>query len=378
MFLRKKLLMKTKPHLYKRTTKGNIQIWYAEIDGGSYHTISGQIDGKKTISSWTRCKSKNVGKTNETSPEDQAELEVMAMYEKQIKKGYFENINDVDNRQGVEPMLATKWKDRLRFLIEAGVTSVSVQPKLDGARCIVTKDGCFSRNKELFVSVPHISDALAPLFEQFPDLILDGELYNHEYSRNFNKIMSLIKKKTPTAEDLIESAAKVQYWIYDVPSIDVGFIQRYSTYEAIVYVINHPSIVAVDTILDCPLENVGNVCSEYLQSEFEGGMVRLNEKYEFKRSTSLMKWKEFQDDEFLIVDVVDGDGNREGVAANVICQTKEGKLFGSGPLGSLEYCRQLLVDKSQIIGKMGTVVFQDYTPDGIPRFGKFKGVRDYE
>jgi len=126
------------------------------------------------------------------------------------------------------------------------------------------------------------------------------------------------------------------------------------------------------------LENVGNVCSEYLQSEFEGGMVRLNEKYEFKRSTSLMKWKEFQDDEFLIIDVVDGDGNREGVAANVICQTKEGKLFGSGPLGSLEYCRQLLVDKSQIIGKMGTVVFQDYTPDGIPRFGKFKGVRDYE
>jgi DNA ligase-1 len=377
-----------KPSVFKRASSGKIQLWNAKIVGDRYQTCAGQMGGKMTISSWTVCKPKNVGKANETSGEAQVILEVDAMYAKQIKKGYFYDISQVDQRQGVEPMLAAKWKDRLRFFKKEGVTHVAIQPKLDGARCIVTKDGCFSRTKEEFLSVPHISEILAPLFEKYPDLILDGELYNHDYRDNFNKIMSLIKKKTPTKEELAESAEKVQFWIYDIPSETTEFEERWYFLTKLLMdnfeyydfgIINDGAIALTDTIFNIPIEDVGMHGAKALEAGYEGIMARLmNGLYEFKRSNSLMKWKEFQDNEFIVVDVVDGKGNRSGIAASVICALPDGRTFGSGPLGTLEYCKELFENKDEIIGKMGTVKFQDYTPDGIPRFSKFKGIRDYE
>jgi len=95
-----------------------------------------------------------------------------------------------------------------------------IQPKLDGVRCLFTKDGAFSRAGNQFMNVEHIEYDLKPVFNRYPNLILDGELYNHGLKDDFNKIISLVKKKKPTKEERIEAAQKVQYQMYDVASFE--------------------------------------------------------------------------------------------------------------------------------------------------------------
>ena len=65
-----------------------------------------------------------------------------------------------------------------------------------------------SRNGKPIVSAPHISDSLKKFFTQYPSIVLDGELYNHKFKNDFNKIMSLVKKTKPTKEQEVMNAIK--------------------------------------------------------------------------------------------------------------------------------------------------------------------------
>lgn len=365
------------PTLYKRTSTGKIQIWFVEIDEALYRTTSGQKDGKWVVSAWTRAKPKNEGKANATTGSEQAIAEVKAMYDKQIKKDYRYNLLDVDTIERFKPMLATKWADRKDKI----TGQVAMQPKLDGMRCIANKDGLWSRNGEPILSVPHITRELASVFEKHPNFVFDGELYNHELKDDFDKIMSLCKKKTPSLEELEESASMVQYWVYDLGSSNKGFEDRFCDIQNILYSLGNSIIRVVDTLFGVYPANIDEISTGFIQEGFEGGMIRLPESlYENKRSKSLIKWKEMQDEEFVIHDITEGDGNRANMAGRVIMRLEDGreKVFSSGIIGNMDYCKRLLIDKEKYIGKLGTIVFQNYTPDGIPRFPKFKCVRDYE
>lgn len=366
--------MQTYPTLYKRTSAGKIQIWFIERNGEKYRTTSGQIDGKHTTSEWTVAKPKNEGRANATTAEEQAISQIESIYEKRAKQNYYYDIKDVDGTMYFKPMLAVKWadvKDKIKD------ESVMMQPKLDGMRCIAKSDGLWSRNGEPIISAPHIMEALAPIFEGRPDLILDGELYNHDLKDDFNTIMSCVKKKKPSDEDLLVSRNNIQYWIYDVPSYEKGNLSRDSFINVIIPA-EHPHLVTVTTdIVD--LDKVDEKAAEYIELGYEGAMVRIKHaEYENKRSKNLIKWKEFVDEEFTIVDILEGEGNRSGVAARAVLALGDGRTFRAGIIGNLDYCRDLLVNKKDPIGKPGTVVFQNFTPDGIPRFAKLKCVRDYE
>jgi DNA ligase-1 len=115
-----------------------------------------------------------------------------------------------------------------------------------------------------------------------------------------------------------------------------------------------------------------------MEEGYEGQMIRINSKYENKRSKFLIKRKEFIDEEFEIIDILDGKGNREGLATKVIFKNKDGSTFDTGVIGNDEYTSSLLSNKLKYIGKKATVVYQNLTPDGAPRFGKMKIIRDYE
>ena len=173
--------------LYKRATNGKVVEHTIEVENNCFRTISGYTDGIKTTSEWTCCSGKNIGKKNETTPNEQAMAEAKAMWTKRVELGNFENINDIDNEVYFSPMLAHKWEDR-KDKVKYPIAS---QKKLDGVRCIIKSDGMWSRNGKKILSALHIFEDLKSIFEKHPDLILDGELFALKDQCDFNKIISL-------------------------------------------------------------------------------------------------------------------------------------------------------------------------------------------
>ena len=106
----------------------------------------------------------------------------------------------------------------------------------------------------------------------------------------------------------------------------------------------------------------------YIERGYEGQMLRLNGKYENKRSRNLMKHKTFIDEEYTIIDICEGEGNRTGTAGYMVFQTPDGKPFKSNVKGTWEETAEMLRNKSELIGKEATVKYFNLTPDGIPRF----------
>ena len=200
------------PTLYSRTSTGAIQVWTVEIQENAYRTLHGQYGGKIVTTEWFTASPTNVGRSNERDGVAQALFEAQACWKKKRDSGMFEDILAVDTFTFVEPMLAKKWEDR-RSKVSF---PLYCQPKLDGMRAVITRHGATSRNGKPWVTIPHILKALEPVFEAYPDLVLDGELYCHGLHDDFNKISSLIKKTKPTAADLEESAATIQYHWYDI------------------------------------------------------------------------------------------------------------------------------------------------------------------
>ena len=372
--------MKFNP-LYSRTSTGAIQVWQIEVvpSEGKFRTISGQIDGKKTMSEWSVCLGKNIGKSNETSPEEQAIAEAKAKYAKQLKEGYFENIDDIDEQLYFSPQLAHKWEDYKDDIDWSNGVYISF--KLDGLRSVITKTGAASRNGRKFISFPHILKTLQPLFDKYPNLILDGEIYTHKLKSDFNQIISLAKKTKPTAEDLAESEKYLEYWIFDLPSAEGGFHERYQALKKLLdeNLPDHKHIKLCPHRLIYSEKEIETHLYDYLNQGFEGLMVNTyNGKYEQKRSKNLLKYKLFQDLECEIVDIIEGTGNRSGMFGYAKLKMPNGIGFDSNARGNEEFYIDLLKNKKQYIGKQATCRFQNLTPDGKPRFPVIVAIRNYE
>lgn len=370
--------------LYKRDSEGEIRVWFAEAIGNTICPQSGKFHGKLTKAKPTIAKPKNVGKKNETTGEEQAIKEVAALYEKKIKEGYRYKIEEIDSIPNIFPMLAEKYEDHSDDL----VFPVASQGKLDGFRCNTkvsgqwhgTVEGLFSRENEQFVSCPHIESVILPIAAKY-GITFDGELYNHDLHDDFNQLQSLITKKNPTAEDLAATEKVVQYHIYDLVDDTRTFAERTTLLEKIFQ--DSPEItkycVLVETVVLHTQEALDQVYEELLTNGYEGQMVRgIKSKYRRdKRSSDLLKRKEFVDNEFEIVEIYEGTGNRSGMAGGVTCRLPDGRTFGAGIKGGVKYYEQLWCDRNKYVGKMGTVKeFAKRTPDGLPRFPVFKAVRE--
>ena len=364
--------MKQFPTLYSRTSTGAIQQWDILVEGDTYFTRYGQVGGLIQETNPTVALPTNVGRSNERNGEQQAVFEAEAMHKKKIESGYFENISDIDNEIFVEPQLAKKYedyKDDIKFPVYS-------QMKLDGIRAVTSKKGMFTRNGKKHVSCPHIMEALKPFFDKFPDAILDGELYCDKLNNDFNKICSLVKKSKPTQDDIKESASTIEYWVYDLVDTKKKFSDRS---EFLKTCLSGDKIVIVPTVKVDNKNKLDELYGEYLDKGFEGQMVRLDGCYENKRSKFLLKRKEFQDSEWKILDVIEGVGNRSGMAGNMTFITKEGEKFNSNLKGDRALMKDYLVNKEKYIGQMATIRYFNLTERGVPRFPFVYSVRgDYE
>ena len=364
--------------LYKCTASGATQEWAIFHEDGLFWTVSGQVDGKKVTSAKTSCAGKNVGRKNATTANEQALKEAQARWQKKIDEGYVENINDVykasPNR--VDPMLAknySDYKDELKF-------PVYCQPKLDGLRCIVTRDGAYSRKWKPFSTLQHIRDALQTVFVQHPSVLaFDGEMYSHELKDNFEEIVSIVKQPKATAEDIAKCRELVQYHIYDYIPIEEQVNRVYNSRDLGLDIMLEglPSCIRkVKTTMvwdQSELDEHYSLCSA---EGYEGQMIRIEAPYQQKRTKDLLKRKDFLDEEFLIVGYKEGKGNREG-CITLRLSTKDGKEFDSVPVGGVEYLQRLWQKREQLLGLYASVKYQNLSTDGIPRFNntiKFRNI----
>jgi len=357
------------PLIFKRTQTGAIQEWLITIEGNSFFTTEGQTNGKKTISKPTIVKGKNIGRSNETTACEQALKQAKSKWTKKIETGYTEDIKKIDIALTYfSPMLAHKYnnyKTKIKF-------PVLVSAKIDGARMIATKDGLHTRNGKEYLSCPHINKLLKSLFKIHPEWVIDGEVYSHD--NNFEKIMSLVKKKKTKEEDLKASEEMVKLWIFDgvTDNKKSEFTTRFELIKKEIRALipNYKKhIVFVNNEFAYSHEEVVKAHDIFVEHGYEGVMIRVQDSpYECKRSKNLLKLKNFLDDEFEIIEVIEGIGGRSDMAGKLKVKDKQGNIFGAGIKGGEEYYKELLKNKDKLVGKLATVRYQELSKDGIPRF----------
>jgi ATP-dependent DNA ligase len=363
------------PKLFKYTQTGAVQEWQIFFDNGEYYTVSGQVEGKKITNVPTKCKGKNIGKKNETSPEQQAELEARAKWQKKRDEGYTDDVDALDgaNPQRYDPMLAkdyADYSDKLTFPVYS-------QPKLDGLRCVVTRHGAYSRQWKPFATLQHIREALRPLFDKYPELIaFDGEMYSHDLKDKFEEIVSIVKQPKASAEDIERCKNQIKYHVYDIVTKDnQNFKQRRADYNLLVREANSPYVCAVTTLCADDQKALDKAYRGYMADGYEGQMIRTwNSSYQHKRTKDLLKRKDFHENEFEIVGYKEGKGSREGCIILRLAMS-DGTEFDSVPVGGVEYQQRLWNRRLDILGMQATVKYQNLSSDGVPRFNNTIKIR---
>lgn len=276
-----------------------------------------------------------------------------------------------------KPMLAHKFDiNRVDYS-----QPVYIQPKLDGIRCLFTANGAFSRNKKQFMNLKHIEMALKPFFDQNPDVVLDGELYNHKLKRDFEKIVSLVRKQKPTEEDRRNAQHLIQFHVYDYfdgVQYDSYQIRNNNLTTSNIY---GPSVYYVPTYRVHKHEEALNMHHDaFLSNGYEGSILRLDDVYKHTRSYSLMKFKDFSDAEATIVGYELGQGKRTGTLGKFLMMDDDGNRFGCPPGKGYNYkdLANMLKNINKYIGRRATFTYFQRTKTGSYRHPLFKTIRNYE
>jgi DNA ligase 1 len=354
--------------LYHTSKTGAIVEWDIWTEGADIVTEFGQRDGKKQLARKTAT-SKNIGRSNETTPEDQAILEMQSMHKKKLDGKYSTTLKGA-KQEVFLPMLASSFDKRKDKVIYP----VDVQPKLDGVRCLAYWEGDFvrlmSRGGKYWECSEHI---VAELEQVLPKgWVLDGELYVH--GETFQEITKLVKKLRP------ESVA-VEYHVYDVPRIEEETLEDWvdrcdALGEFKELAKDCESVFVVRTDIAENEDEVYELQSEYLEEGYEGAIVReLDGEYRFGyRSNKLLKVKNFCDSEYKIVGFTTGVGRFNGCII-WICVTEDGDEFKVVPQGTMEERKATYDEAEDHIGELLKVKYFELTDDGIPRFPVGLGIR---
>ena len=271
---------------------------------------------------------------------------------------------------------------------------VFMQPKLDGVRCLIQADRidyltkletgepvykitAYSRTGKEWKNIDHILQSLKPFFEKYPNVILDGELYNHALKDNFEKIISCVRKQKPTAIDKAESRKLVQFHCYDIVDETMKFEDRYKF--VFTNLRDAYGVRTVETIAEMTDQYQAHAYHDLnLKAGYEGSILRLNDTYQCKRSHSLRKFKDFHDAEATIIDWVEGKGKRKGTIGKFMAVDADGNEFGMPVMDNFKKLQTMFKEMQSWVGKEATFTYFERTKAGSYRHPLFKAIRDYE
>ena len=277
----------------------------------------------------------------------------------------------------IKPMLAHKVNENRIDFSE----KVFIQPKLDGVRCIFTKDGAYSRTGKQFHNLRHIELRLKGFFKLNPDIQLDGELYNHALRNDFEQIISLVRKQKPTNEDRRNAQHLIQYHVYDMIAEGPSYEDRLNWLMSNKVLWWGNVIVPVETHRVNKYEEAANMHYDgFLKQGYEGSILRLNGAYEQKRSYNLQKFKDFSDTEATIIGYEAGKGKFTGLIGKFLMIDDNGVEFGC-PIGkgyNYDDRRFILNNIHDYIGKRATFTYFERTKAGSYRHPLYKTIRNYE
>ena len=174
------------------------------------YTEYGLINGKITKTEPTIIdKGKNINKSNETSILTQGLIYMRNLYLKKQKSGYNINI-DLIEQNDIYPMalqIYSKNKKHIKY-------PCYIQPKLDGIRLIAKYNNnktdiiLQSRRLNEYIGFEFIEEEIKILLNDNKNLILDGELYNHNL--DLQNISGIVRNEKSNKDK-----NKLQYYIFD-------------------------------------------------------------------------------------------------------------------------------------------------------------------
>jgi ATP-dependent DNA ligase len=277
-------------------------------------------------------------------------------YEKALKRAQTMWNNEHTKCNQVLPMLANKWEDRKKYISEP----FYVQPKLDGVRLLVSKDGGISRTGKIVPGTEILGKGLEE------GQYVDGEAFDPNL--NFEELTSTFKT----------DPLKLKFYVFDffdLKNLSMTFEERWNRVKSL----SNKHYEYVETFSVKKHLDMTGFHKMFMQQGFEGTMIRdPNSVYEVgQRSNYLLKYKDFQTEEYEIIGAKTGHG-RDADAVVWVCKTKDDQQFTVRPEGTITQREENYKSREKFIGKMLTVRFQNLTSLGVPRFPVGVVVRDYE
>lgn len=290
------------------------------------------------------------------SLQEQIELRARSRINRMLDRGYKYSRDEAllgnTNQLGLlPPMLAQP----LSKVSSINYVNAVLQKKLDGHRCLITKDEGeiipYSRKGKLIPSITHITDVLKERLSE--GVTLDGELYHH--GTPLQTIGSWIKRHQ-------ENTKNLAYVVYDLIS-DQPFLERYEELKRILDGVGTFPVVLLPNVPYESEEKMLTLLTDVRARKFEGLILRTNDSpYQpGVRSSSLIKVKVFLDTE---VQVKGFKRSKEGWAI-CICDYGGKRVDVSAPGGVAEKT-YVLEHQDEFLDRYLTIEYSVITIDGVP------------
>lgn len=404
------------PVLYSLDSRGKVRVFECKVDSKAYdnresdniliYTRTGLLNGKLI----QKVELVRSGKQNR-SPLEQAEFQVDSLWQSKLDEGYksleilllkinttipnvtkeYEERTIVNllrqfpeasytNYQWDElPMLAFKFKD-----IKNPEFPYYAQPKLNGVRCLVKIDQSIKTELNVklcsrggqYYKILHLDHELCTLFMKLQqeadsfNFILDGEIYKHGIP-----LQDISGAARSEDSSMFASNNWLEYWIYDIIRIDKQETQDERLENLTIlskYVENNPHIKVINTYIVDNKDEVKHQHDIAIQQGYEGLILR-NPKgeYEFnQRSRNLLKVKQYEDAEFVIIGCKVDENKSIGESFCFILKNDINDLtFSARPTGDIKLKEYWYNNINKYINKSATIRYFERSNDGIPLQG---------